>query len=151
MKIKTAVTINAAKEDLWPLLTNSRMQAQGIFCLGVPKPVECRLPDGEGKVGAARQCISESGVVNQEILRWQAPNRLEFKMVNTDHDWSPCVDSIVERFDLEEADEGTKIIRTTTLQAKGHFRCFKELGFYFGLKRVHLFVFKNWRLHAEDL
>lgn len=64
-------------------------------------------------------------------------------------EWSPCVESITEQFDLEDVDKGTRITRTTTLRAKGYFRLLKEVGFYFGLKRVHYFVFKNWRRLAK--
>lgn len=149
MKIRTSTIIKTSRERLWPLLTNSEMSVPGCFCLGVPKPVECRLPDGEGDVGASRQCVSDRGVVNQEITTWQQPEQLRFEMVNTDHDWSPCVESITEQFDLEDISNGTRITRTTTLRAKGYFRPLKELGFYFGLKRVHYFVFKNWRIQME--
>lgn len=149
MKIRTSTTIKASRERLWPLLTNSEMNAPGSFCLGVPRPVECRLPDGEGAVGASRHCVSDRGVVNQEITCWLPPDQLQFKMIDTDHDWSPCVESITEQFDLEDVNNGTRITRTTTLRAKGYFRLLKEFGFYFGLKRVHYFVFKNWRRSAE--
>lgn len=149
MKIRTSTTIKASRERLWPLLTNSEMNAPGSFCLGVPRPVECRLPDGEGAVGASRQCVSDRGVVNQEITCWLPPDQLQFKMIDTDHDWSPCVESITEQFDLEDVNNGTRITRTTTLRAKGYFRLLKEFGFYFGLKRVHYFVFKSWRRSAE--
>ncbi len=150
MIIRTSTIIKAPKEQLWPLLTNSEMSAPGCFCLGVPRPVECRLPDEVGGVGSERQCISDRGVVNQKITNWQPPEELQFSMANTDHSWSRCVESIDERFQLEHTDKGTKIVRTTTLKASGRLRCIKEAAFYIGLKRVHFFVFKNWRVLAEQ-
>jgi uncharacterized protein YndB with AHSA1/START domain len=145
MKIRTTATINAEPDSVWPLLTNSEMTAPGRFCLGVPKPVECRLPDAKGGVGQRRQCVSDRGVVNQEITTWIPPTKLEFRMIETNHDWADCVESIEERFDLSPLSPGTKIRRTTTLKASGHLRWLKEAMFYFGLKRVHFFVFKNWK------
>jgi hypothetical protein len=40
--------------------------------------------------------------------------------------------------------------RTTRIAATKPFQLIKELGFYIGLKRVHLYVFKNWRVQAEQ-
>jgi uncharacterized protein YndB with AHSA1/START domain len=149
MKIQTTALINAAPERLWPLLTNSQMDAPGCFCLGVPKPVACELPESQGHVGAQRRCISDRGTVTQEITQWDPPSRLNFRMIATDHQWGRCVESIEEQFVLEGVGKGTRITRTTRLTAKGPFRLLKESLFYLGLKRVHFFVFKNWRRHAE--
>jgi hypothetical protein len=44
---------------------------------------------------------------------------------------------------------GTQITRITSIAARGFLPSVKEGMFYFGLKRVHLFVFKNWRNQAE--
>jgi len=148
MKIRTSTVIKTSREKLWPMLTDSEMNAPDCFCLGVPRPVECRLPDEVGGVGAERQCVSDRGVVNQKITTWLPPEELQFSMVNTDHSWSRYIESIDERFELVPMDNGTRIMRTTILKAKGNFRWLKEVAFYFGLKRVHFFVFKNWRAQA---
>jgi hypothetical protein len=70
-------------------------------------------------------------------------------MVSTDHSWGRCVDSIEEEFTLERIPQGTRITRVTSIAARGFLRFVKEGLFYIGLKRVHLFVFKNWRIQAE--
>jgi hypothetical protein len=44
---------------------------------------------------------------------------------------------------------GTQITRVTSIAARRFLPSVKEGLFYFGLKRVHLFVFKNWRSQAE--
>ena len=149
MKIRTSRVIRASCERLWPLLTNSQMTAPGCFCLGIPRPVACELPEAEGRVGAERRCVSDRGTVTQVITEWQPPYRLRFRMVSTDHAWGRCVDSIEEEFILEQGPGGTRMTRVTTFAARGFLRLFKEALFYVGLKRVHLFVFKNWRDQAE--
>ena len=151
MKIRTSKVIKTSCDKLWPLLTNSRMDVPGWFCLGVPQPKSCELPDLEGGVGSERRCISDRGTVIQRITEWDPPVRLRFKMISTDHGWGPCVDSLEEDFHLETMDSGTRITRTTTLKAKGLCPLFKELGFYSGLKRVHLYVFANWRNKTEQV
>lgn len=71
-------------------------------------------------------------------------------MISTDHDWGPCVDALEEEFHLVPVGEGTRITRTTTIKAKGSLPVLKELGFYTGLKRVHRYVFSNWKKEAEQ-
>lgn len=145
MKITTSTFIPAGQLQVWPLLTQSRMEVPGCFCLGVPRPVACELPNPAGGIGSQRRCISDRGTVTQEITHWQPPSHLRFHMVATDHSWGTKVESLEENFLLMPCDQGTKITRTTRLIAKGPWRCLKELGFYFGLKRVHFYVFRNWR------
>ena len=150
MKIETSTVIRSTPEALWPLLTNSSMDVPGCFCLGLSRPVSCELPDSIGRVGAQRRCISDRGVVVQRITTWVPPRHLRFEMVSTDHEWGPCVDSITEEFLIERNSQGARITRTTTLVATKPFQLIKELGFYMGLKRVHFYVFKNWRSEAEQ-
>ncbi len=150
MRIRTSRIIDVPREVLWPLLTHSRMDVPGWFCLGLPRPVSCELPRSPGGVGAERRCISDRGTVIQEITSWEPPGRLRFRMVSTDHGWGPWVESLEEDFRLETCGTGTRITRTTNILAKGWFPRFKEIGFYLGLKRVHRFVFENWRVVAEQ-
>ena len=141
--------MNATSEQLWPLLTNSRMDVPGWFCLGLPRPVSCELSQATGGVGSERRCISDRGTVIQTITKWQPPARLQFRMISTDHGWGPCVESIEEDFRLEQTSHGTRITRTTNITATGKFARIKEIGFYLGLKRVHRYVFDNWGAKTE--
>lgn len=150
MRIRTSTVILAKPEGLWPLLTDSQMSAPGCFCFGLPRPVACELPEAEGKVGAERRCISDRGTVTQTITHWQPPERLRFRMVSTDHSWGRCVHSLEEDFALEACGAGTRITRTTRIAARGGFKVLKEALFCIGLKRVHRYVFKNWRRQMID-
>ena len=150
MKIRTSAMINAPREQLWPLLTESRMDVPGWFCLGLPRPVSCELPESVGGVGAERRCISDRGIVIQKITDWRPSELLRFRMISTNHEWGPCVESLEEDFRLEECNRGTRITRTTSIRATGLFASIKEIGFYFGLKRVHRYVFKNWKAKTEQ-
>ena len=126
------------------------MDVPGWFCLGLPQPKACELANGEGGVGLERRCTSDRGVVIQRITEWSPPTKLTFEMVNTDHTWSSSVDSLKEEFVLMDKGGQTVVTRRTTIKAKGFLSLIKEIGFYAGLKRVHLYVFKNWRATAEQ-
>jgi hypothetical protein len=146
MKIKTSAIIPKSPEQLWPLLTHSQMTASGCFCPGIPRPVACELPSQQGGVGAERRCVSDMGTIHQTITVWEPPTLLQFRMNSTDQYWGPCVNSIEENFELKAIDNGTRITRTTQISAKRPLSFFKEALFCIGLKRVHFYVFKNWRM-----
>jgi len=147
MQVITSARLPGPPEKVWPLLCSSRMDPEipCLFRLGIPKPVECRLPDGTGEVGARRQCTSDKGTINQRITHWEAPNLLRFQMEDTTLYFRPCVNSIVDQFSLTAADGGaTLITRTTTIQVTGFAQRFKALIMCAGMKFVHRYVFKNW-------
>ncbi|MGC4016872.1 MAG: SRPBCC family protein [Luteolibacter sp.] len=147
-KIRTACVIDAPPEAVWPLLCSSKMDTRipCAFRLGIPKPVECRLPEGEGGVGRERQCVSNRGIIHQRITCWDAPRCLRFQMEDTNLYFRPCVTSIEEAFELEALDgERTRVVRTTTLAVVGMGRFLKSAIMLAGLKCVHRYVFRNWR------
>lgn len=148
MLVRTSCEIDATAEAIWPLLCNSRMEASRscLFGLGVPQPEQCRLPGGSGGVGSTRQCISDRGVIEQEILDWDEPRQLSFKMQQTDMYFKDYVREIVETFELTPGDYlQTKLTRTTHVSIRGRLKLLKQVLFFIGLKKVHRFVFRNWR------
>lgn len=115
------------------------------FRQGITKPVECRLPDGQGGVGARRQCISNIGVIHQRITHWQAPEILRFQMEDTTLYFRPCVTAIAEEFVLEPVGTcQTKVTRTTDITVTGVGSYVKALVMCTGMKCVHRYVFRNW-------
>ncbi|MBB5353233.1 hypothetical protein HNR46_003488 [Haloferula luteola] len=145
MRIQTAITIPASPEQLWPLLTRSSMNLPGCFCLGLPQPLSCELPDSEGGVGSIRHCHSDRGHIIQRITEWSPPSRLTFEMVSTDHCWAHQVQSLRETFHIIPLSHGLRVTRSTQLKATSPFSLIKEWGFSLGLKRIHFYVFKNWK------
>ncbi|BCU77781.1 hypothetical protein llg_24960 [Luteolibacter sp. LG18] len=116
------------------------------FRLGIPKPVECRLPEGQGGVGRERQCVSNRGVIHQRITHWEEPRCLRFRMEDTTLYFRPCVTAIEEEFVLEPVGtDRTRVTRTTTLTVAGVGRPLKAAIMLAGLKCVHRYVFRNWQ------
>lgn len=146
MKLSTTHLYKTTPEQLWPLLFGSKMDENKPcrFLFGLPKPMECKLEDGTGGVGASRQCISDKGTIQQRILEWKPNEKLSFEMAETNLYFGPCVDSILERFELNKIDsETTTITRTTEFKMKKN-RIHLILPMYIGLKSIHKYVFKNW-------
>jgi hypothetical protein len=151
--VTTSWHFTQSPEVIWPLLCNSRMEpaASCMFGLGLPQPVECRLPDGQGGAGSTRQCVSDRGTIEQTILRWEEPRHLVFRMDRTDlwfRSWAP---EIKDDFELiPAAAGGTRATRTTTVAVLGRLRWIKQALLWIGLKKIHRFVFRNWaRLAAR--
>lgn len=149
MKIQTKAILPKPPHAVWPLLCNSHMDEHipCLFRFGIPKPVECKLPPGEGGVGLARQCISDQGKMNQKITVWEKDKKLCFEMKDTDMYFGACVTSIKEQFELLPLENNqTQITRTTEFQVSGFLKIPKSLLIWIGLKNVHRYVFKNWKM-----
>ena len=149
MKLTTTKKFNATPERLWPLLFDSRMdQKQPCYLLcGLPKPVECRLQNGEGGVGSTRECVSDKGTIQQTILEWQPYEKLTFDLRETDIYFGPCVDSIVESFEIRALGMGqSTITRVTTFRIKPYMGPLLFIPMLVGLKSIHHYVFRNWDL-----
>ena len=147
MQVVTKAIISKPPDKLWPLLCSSRMDPEipCLFRFGIPKPVECRLPDGVGGVGHQRQCVSDRGIINQRIIQWDEPNTLRFEMEDTNLYFRPCIDSIIEEFQLKAiSSTQTEIKRTTTLTAQGAGAQVKGIIMCIGMKFIHRYVFRNW-------
>lgn len=147
MKLQTSCTFSASPAQLWPLLFHSKMDDRKPchFLFGLPKPVECRLAEGSGGVGATRECISDKGLIRQTILEWVPEQRLQFEMRETSIYFGPCVDTIIETFVLEPLGHDTTMItRTTRFTLKPRARLWASIPMWIGLKSIHRYVFRNW-------
>lgn len=148
MRVQTTRRLLMSIDETWSRLCRSRMHQPArcpVFYLGVPKPVECRLPDGEGRVGATRECVSDKGSIRQEILVWNAPDELSFRLVETDLIVRHFVAVIEENFRLRALRNGrTEVTRTTTVEMRGGVRRLASPFVRVALMSVHRYVFKNW-------
>jgi hypothetical protein len=148
MVVQTTYNYKVGSARLWPLLFSSKMdnkQPCYLLC-GLPKPLECRLPDNQGGVGSTRECVSDKGTIQQNITVWEPGRKLSFELVKTDLYFGACVESIVEQFQLiDNKQGGCKIIRTTTFKTKGVFARIVSVPMFIGLKAIHRYVFSNWQ------
>ena len=146
--MRTRWRVPHSPAELWPALCDSAVELIPrcpVFYLGTPRPTECRLPDGPGEVGAARQCVSEQGVVRQRITVWEPPARHEFRMEETDLCFNRFVDGLGDVFDLVPEGTGTRITRTTMVSVRSRFAVVLYPALWVGMKSVHRFVFRSWQ------
>lgn len=122
-----------------------------LFKLGVPQPIQCRLPGGEGGVGKERECVSDQGVVHQRILEWVPPRRLSFELESSDIPFASHVEEMVDVFDLATDASGVEVTRQTSFSPKGPFRLLRGWLMALGIKQVHRYVFRNWDRMTRSL
>jgi hypothetical protein len=151
LAVRTRRSFPFSASVVWPLLCNSRMDGTSslLFKLGVPQPLECRVPDGHGGVGSERECISDQGVVHQRILVWEPERCLSFQLERTDMNFQRFVTDVVDTFDLAPTNAGVVVTRTTTAGIRGRFQMVRKFVLFLSLKQVHRYVFRNWRRLAE--
>jgi Polyketide cyclase / dehydrase and lipid transport len=145
--VRTTQSFPCRPGAVWPLLCNSRMDGRStlLFRLGVPQPVQCSVPDGQGGIGSERECTSDQGVVRQRILEWDPERRLSFRMERTDMEFQKFVREIGDTFELVPSHRGTEVTRTTTVRTTGGLHPLRTMGLRIGLKHVHRYVFRNWQ------
>jgi hypothetical protein len=147
MKLTTTKIFTASPEALWPLLFGSKMDDKQpcYFLFGLPKPVECRLKNNMGGVGQTRECVSDKGTIQQIILEWEPNKKLKFKLLETDIYFGPCIESIVETFEIKPVNvHQTAISRETEFKIIPGANFFISIPMLIGLKSIHRYVFNNW-------
>ncbi len=150
MLIRTRRPFRSPAGVVWPLLCNSKMDRSNslLFRLGVPQPLECRLPAGDG-VGAERECVSDQGTVHQRILEWVPERALAFRMETNDLPSAKGIEAIEDRFEIEPIRSGVAVYRQTRVQVAADYPWLKRLELRLGLKQVHRYVFRNWQRLAR--
>ncbi len=151
--VQTSHRFSCPASKVWPLLCDSRTEGRTslLFLLGVPQPLQCRLPDGHGEVGAERECQSDRGTVHQRILEWLPEQRLSFRMEETTLPIRGFVDDMVDTIELLPVHGALQVTRTTSIRVSGQFRFFRRWLLYLGVKQVHHYVFRSWARLASSV
>ena len=147
MIVRTTTVNEATPEEIWPLLCQSRIEggSSRLFRLGLPRPLECRLPSGPGEVGATRQCISDRGTIRQRITTWEPPRLLKFRMEESDLPVGKILTELDEEFRLEELEPGrTRLTRMTRARGTGIAFHILKPALCCGLRTIHRHVFAGW-------
>jgi hypothetical protein len=157
VRVSSSVEINAPPEAVWAVLCDARMPLTAP-CefqwgrLSPPTPVRCELPDSQGGVGARRRCITDRGVVEQEIVEWSVGRRLAFDLVSENTGLSRHVRRMRDVFHLQPtaASAGTTLLtRETDLDATGPCPRLRGLALALAVRRVHRFTLRGFKSIAE--
>lgn len=150
--VRTSWNYASPAGSIWPLLCNSKMDGSGafLFRFGLPRPLQCRLPGGNGGTGSERECISDRGTIHQKILVWEPERKLSFRMERSDYSIFSGISGIKDTFDMAPIAGGVKVSRKTEVTLEGRLLILKKIALFFGLRQIHSYVFRNWEKGSQQ-
>jgi len=121
------------------------------FRLGIPKPLSCKVLEGEARIGNTRQCTTDQGYIQQEIVELVENRRLVYQMRDTNVWCRKWVSFLEDTFLLEpEAGERTRVRRITEFRGVKSIPVLSPLALWFSLRQAHRYAAKNWRRLAME-
>jgi hypothetical protein len=115
--IATSVLVAAAPQVVWDALERFDSMSGSLplaIAFGVPEPVRCTL-DAEA-VGARRVCHFDHGTIEQRVVRWDPPRRMDLTIEHANVSGSGWLEYRTASYTLmEEPGRGTRVTRETTL------------------------------------
>ncbi|SFA96293.1 hypothetical protein SAMN03159496_01204 [Rhizobium sp. NFR07] len=153
MQIRSEWVFDCEAQHIWPNFLQSKMDATRpiLFRFGIPKPMSCKVLEGEGKVGNTRQCTTDLGTIDQRILTFEENRKLRYRMIRSTvwcRDW---VGHLEDEFSLTPLDGGrTRVERQTEFKAAGWFSGLKQIALWAALRQAHVYAARNWRRLATE-
>ena len=121
------------------------------FRLGIPKPMSCKVLEGEAKVGNTRQCTTDKGYIRQNIVELEDNRKLVYQMKESNVWCKDWVSFLQDSFVLEPLDPSrTKVTRITEFHGVRRIPLLSTLALWFSLKQAHKYASKNWRRLAKN-
>lgn len=148
MKIQSSWMFDCSPEDIFPHFFSAQMDDSYpvAFRLGIPKPLSCKVLEGEVKVGNTRQCTTDRGYIRQEIVELIQDRKLVYEMRDTNVWCRKWVSFLQDTFLLEPVDEGTtRVSRSTEFNGVASIPVLSTLALWFSLRQAHRYAAMNWR------
>lgn len=148
MKIESSWYFDCLPEDIYPNFFQSTMDDSYplAFRLGIPKPLSCKVLEGEPKIGHTRQCTTDKGYIQQNIVELQQNRKLVYQMKDSNVWCKGWVSFLQDAFILEPLNrEKTKVTRITEFRGARYLPVLSTLALWFSLRQAHRYASKNWR------
>ena len=148
MKIQSSWVFDCAPGDIYPHFFSAQMDDSYpiAFRLGIPKPLSCKVLEGEPKVGNTRQCTTDRGYIRQEIVELVEDRKLVYEMRDTNVWCRKWVSFLQDTFLLEPIEgDRTRVSRVTEFSGVRSIPVVSTLALWFSLRQAHRYAAKNWR------
>jgi hypothetical protein len=153
MQIRSEWVFDCEAQHIWPNFLQSKMDETRpiLFRLGIPKPMSCKVLEGEGKVGNTRQCTTDLGTIDQRILTFEENRRLRYRMIRSTVWCRAWVGHLEDVFSLTPLGDGkTRVERRTEFKAAGWLSGLKQVALWAALRQAHVYAARNWRRLAAE-
>ncbi len=154
MKIRSSWIFDCRPEDIYPHFFCANMDDTYpiAFRLGIPKPLSCKVLEGEPKVGNTRQCTTDKGYIRQEIVELERNAKLVYQMRETNVWCRNWVSFLQDTFLLELiGEEKTQVRRITEFRGVASIPLLSTIALWFSLRQAHRYAAKNWRRLSSDM
>ncbi|WP_308365911.1 MULTISPECIES: hypothetical protein [unclassified Microbulbifer] len=148
MKIESSWVFDCLPEDIYPNFFHATMDDSYplAFRLGIPKPLSCKVLEGEPKIGNTRQCTTDKGYIRQNIVELEENRKLVYQMKESDVWCKNWVSFLQDSFILEPIENNkTKVTRITVFHGVKNIPILSTVALWFSLKQAHKYASKNWR------
>lgn len=148
MKIESSWVFDCNPEDIFPHFFCAKMDDTYplAFRLGIPKPLSCKVLEGEPKIGNTRQCTTDKGYIRQNIVELEYNSKLVYQMKESNVWCKAWVGFLQDSFILEpEENEKTTVRRITEFKGSKLLPFIATASLWFSLRQAHKYASKNWR------
>lgn len=148
MKIKSTWVFDCLPEDVYTHYFCATMDNTYpiAFRLSIPKPMSCKVLEGEPKIGNTRQCTTDKGYIRQNITELKENNKLVYQMKESNVWCKDWVSFLQDSFILEPiGDNQTSVKRVTEFSGVKFIPIISTLALWFSLRQAHKYASKNWK------
>lgn len=143
------IPVNPAKAwDLIKAMDHLNGPKPFLLKIGLPIPESCEL-DKEA-VGGQRVCHFNSGIIAQEIIDWNPPVAMRFKINRSTLPGRHWLKFVEAGYDFIPDSEGTIVVRKTTISSglypRWYWRMFEE----WGVQSEHSYVLADLKRRADN-
>ena len=110
MKIQSSWLFDCLPEDIYAHFFAAKMDDTYplVFRLGIPKPISCKVLEGEAKIGHTRQCTTDKGYIRQNIVELEENHKLVYQMKESSVWCKNWVSFLQDSFILEPINSNQK-------------------------------------------
>jgi hypothetical protein len=144
--VTTAAIVQGSPTEAWnQVITIEQISADKqpfLLQIGLPVPKRCTL-EGNG-VDALRICQFESGVIEEQVTKWDPPRQLDVKIIRSTLPGRHWLRFDKASYVIEPiSPDATRIIRSTTISSKlqpgWYWRLFERMG----VEAEHRYLFES--------
>jgi uncharacterized protein YndB with AHSA1/START domain len=131
--VTTSMVVPAPAAETWEAIKSYdglRGRRPWLMSVGLPEPTRCTLE--REAVGARRTCHFDVGRIEERVVAWEPPRRMELEIEETALPGRRFLTFTRATYELSEGEGGTRVTRTTvlasTLRPAWYFGPLERLG-----------------------
>ncbi len=149
--IESSIVLPVPPAEAWQaIIAIERVQGPKplLLQLGLPVPVSCSFEGGG--VGARRVCYFDKGLIEERVVHWEPPARLEVSIERDTLPGRSWMEFIDATYELEQTEAGTRVRRWTTISSRLRPRIYWQIFERLGVEAEHDYLLNALRIQLSD-